>query len=105
MLAEFLTWLVTPAPWLARRFGYLQESVAIAARYHRCRLAWEWARAIDAAHWEQLTAAGVPVLLITDVAATWRSLKTDGSRDQKGGFDAPSELEPSTCSQEETPPR
>ena len=235
MLAEFLTWLVTPAPWLARRFGYLQESVAIAARYRRCRLAWEphltntcqavlafskqqkrrrtlvvlgsghgldlplaalannwqrivlvdlvhpwsirrqvrrwrhvqlatwdiagvvealaaspdrlptpsprwplpadcdglislnvmaqlpivplaflhrhgwqeealkeWARAIVAAHWKLLAAAGVPTLLITDVAATWRFLKSDGSSDQKGGFDAPSELEPSTCSQEET---
>jgi len=32
-----------------------------------------WSRAIVAAHWEQLAAAGVPTLLITVVAATWRS--------------------------------
>lgn len=40
MLAEALTWLITPAPWVARRFGYLKEAVAITARYHRCRDAW-----------------------------------------------------------------
>lgn len=40
MLAELLTWLATPAPWPARRLGYVAESVAIAARHRRCRNAW-----------------------------------------------------------------
>jgi hypothetical protein len=40
MLAEALTWLITPAPWVARRLGYLKEAVAITARYRRCRAAW-----------------------------------------------------------------
>lgn len=40
MLAEALTWLITPAPWAARRLGYLKEAVAITARYRRCRAAW-----------------------------------------------------------------
>ncbi len=235
MLAEFLTWLMTPAPWLARQLGYLRESVAIAARYRRCRAAWEphltntreailafskqqskrrtlvvlgsghgldlplaalandwqqivlvdlvhpwsirrqawrwrhvqlatwdiagvvealaaypdrlpspapdwplpadcdglislnvmaqlpivslaylhrrgwpeealkaWARAVVAAHWACLVAVGVPTLLITDVAAKWRSLKSGDADGQKGGFHGPSELESSICSEEET---
>jgi hypothetical protein len=40
MLAETLAWLFTPASTTARRLGHLAESVAIAARYRRCRAAW-----------------------------------------------------------------
>jgi len=40
MLAEAVTWLLTPASWHARRSGRLAESVAIMARARRCRDAW-----------------------------------------------------------------
>jgi hypothetical protein len=39
VIAEALAWLATPAPWAARRLGYLYEAVAITARYRRCRAA------------------------------------------------------------------
>jgi hypothetical protein len=40
MLTEALTWLLTPAPAVARRLGHLAETIAISARYRRCRAAW-----------------------------------------------------------------
>lgn len=40
MLRECLEWLATPAGWTARRLGLAAESVAVAARYGRCREAW-----------------------------------------------------------------
>lgn len=40
MLTEALTWLLTPASATARRTGLLAESIAISARYRRCRAAW-----------------------------------------------------------------
>ena len=40
MLMETLMYLVTPCPPIARRLGFLQESVAIIARHGRCRSAW-----------------------------------------------------------------
>lgn len=40
MLTEALAWLFTPASATARRMGHLAESVAIAARHRRCRVAW-----------------------------------------------------------------
>lgn len=40
MLAEALEWLLTPAPRAARRMGHLAESIAIRARYRRCREVW-----------------------------------------------------------------
>ncbi len=40
MLAEWLTWLATPAPWHLRRMGYLEEQIAIYWRRKRCREAW-----------------------------------------------------------------
>jgi len=40
MIAEALTWLVTPCPPYVRRLGLLAESIAISARYRRCATAW-----------------------------------------------------------------
>ena len=40
MLPEAMAWLLTPASRLARRYGALSESIAIAARHRRCREAW-----------------------------------------------------------------
>lgn len=40
MFAEFLEYLFTPCPRLARRMGYLTEAVAIRARHGRLRAAW-----------------------------------------------------------------
>jgi hypothetical protein len=40
MLAEALSWLLTPASGTARRMGHLGETVAIGARHRRCRQAW-----------------------------------------------------------------
>lgn len=40
MLAEALSWLITPASVPARRMGHLAESIAIAARHRRCRAVW-----------------------------------------------------------------
>jgi len=41
MLREGVEWLVTPADWTARRLGLVGETVAMGARYRRCRRAWE----------------------------------------------------------------
>ncbi|MBF0465422.1 MAG: hypothetical protein HQK88_11660 [Nitrospirae bacterium] len=40
MIAEFLTYLTTPAPLYVKRMGYLKEAIAIEARYKRCKAAW-----------------------------------------------------------------
>ncbi|SDH68559.1 hypothetical protein [Roseospirillum parvum] len=40
MLAEALGWLLTPAPWWARRRGLVGEQMALLARHRRCRAAW-----------------------------------------------------------------
>ncbi|MCX7946573.1 MAG: hypothetical protein N2557_06345 [Hydrogenophilus sp.] len=40
MLAELLLWLITPASWSVRINGLLGESVALLARYRRCRNFW-----------------------------------------------------------------
>lgn len=41
MLAEWVTWLTADCPPLARRLGYLRESIGIRARHQRCRTAWQ----------------------------------------------------------------
>lgn len=41
MLRECVEWLVTPAGWTARGLGLVGETVAMGARYRRCRAAWE----------------------------------------------------------------
>lgn len=41
MLAEWLTYLGTECHPLARRYGYLRESIGIRSRYRRCRDAWQ----------------------------------------------------------------
>lgn len=41
MLREALSWLTTPCVQPARRYGYLHELIATAARARRCRAAWE----------------------------------------------------------------
>jgi hypothetical protein len=41
MLAEWLTYLTTDCPPLARRLGYLRESIGIRSRYRRCKTAWQ----------------------------------------------------------------
>lgn len=41
MLIESLLWLTARCSQPARRLGYLRESIAIAARYRRCRAAWQ----------------------------------------------------------------
>ena len=41
MIFELYEWLRTPCSPLARRLGYLQESIGIEARYRRHRDAWE----------------------------------------------------------------
>jgi len=41
MFAEALAYALTPAPAWARRAGLLHQSVALAARYRRCRKAWD----------------------------------------------------------------
>lgn len=46
MISEALTWLTTPAPYWARKAGYLQELIAIRARYRRRRA--DWAPHLDA---------------------------------------------------------
>ncbi|QWR76800.1 hypothetical protein [Candidatus Magnetomonas plexicatena] len=40
MIAEFLTYLTTPAPPYVKRMGYLKEAIAIDARHKRCKSAW-----------------------------------------------------------------
>jgi len=40
MIREALEWLATPCPKAWREFGYLGETIAIAARHRRCRSAW-----------------------------------------------------------------
>jgi hypothetical protein len=40
MLREAVEWLVTPAGWAARGMGLVAETVAMGARYRRCRQAW-----------------------------------------------------------------
>jgi hypothetical protein len=40
MLREAVEWLVTPAGWAARGLGLVGETVAMGARYRRCRAAW-----------------------------------------------------------------
>ncbi len=40
MLAEVVTWLVTPASLDARRTGHLTAAVSLWSRGHRCRRAW-----------------------------------------------------------------
>jgi len=41
MLLEALTYLITPCPPVARRLGFLKESIAIQGRHRRCAKAWE----------------------------------------------------------------
>lgn len=41
MLAELWAYLTTPCSPAARRLGYLRESIALAARRRRCRVAWQ----------------------------------------------------------------
>lgn len=41
MLLEGLLWLTARCSPSARRFGYLREAIAIAARHRRCRAAWQ----------------------------------------------------------------
>lgn len=41
MLAECLSYCLTPCPSWARRLGLLHNSIAIGARYRRCRAAWQ----------------------------------------------------------------
>jgi hypothetical protein len=41
MLTEWLTYLTTDCPPLARKLGYLRESIAIRSRYRRCKIAWQ----------------------------------------------------------------
>jgi hypothetical protein len=41
VIREGLEWLATPCSRAWREFGYLSESIAIAARYRRCRDAWD----------------------------------------------------------------
>ena len=40
MLTEWFTYLSTDCPPLARKFGYLRESIGIRSRFRRCRSAW-----------------------------------------------------------------
>ncbi|HIJ39189.1 MAG TPA: hypothetical protein HPP80_09875, partial [Rhodospirillaceae bacterium] len=40
MIREFLSFVTARASSHARRFGYVQESIAIDARYRRCAKAW-----------------------------------------------------------------
>lgn len=40
MLREAVEWALTPAPGPARQLGYLAESIALEARWRRCRRAW-----------------------------------------------------------------
>ncbi len=41
MLTEWFTHLTTACPPLARKLGYLRESIAIRSRYRRCKTAWQ----------------------------------------------------------------
>ncbi len=41
MLLEAVSYLTTPCATYARRMGYLRESIAIEARYNRCRASWD----------------------------------------------------------------
>lgn len=41
MLTEWFTYLSTDCHPLARRYGYLRESIGIGARYRRCQTAWQ----------------------------------------------------------------
>lgn len=41
MLWEVWRYWTTPAPACARKLGHLHEAIAMAARYHRCRSAWD----------------------------------------------------------------
>jgi len=41
MLLEAVSYLTTPCAPYARRMGYLRESIAIEARYNRCRVQWD----------------------------------------------------------------
>lgn len=41
MLTEWLTYLTTDCPPLARKLGYLRESIGIRSRYRRCKTAWQ----------------------------------------------------------------
>ncbi|NDY58948.1 hypothetical protein G3N56_19605 [Desulfovibrio sulfodismutans] len=41
MLREGVEWLATPAGWAARGLGLVAETVAMGARYRRCRREWE----------------------------------------------------------------
>ncbi|MBF0520570.1 MAG: hypothetical protein HQK92_12715 [Nitrospirae bacterium] len=40
LIAEFLTYLASPALLYIKRMGYLKEAIAIDARYKRCKSAW-----------------------------------------------------------------
>lgn len=41
MLTEWFTYLTADCPPLARKLGYLRESIAIRSRYRRCKIAWQ----------------------------------------------------------------
>ncbi|MBI5439547.1 MAG: hypothetical protein HY936_11505 [Nitrosomonadales bacterium] len=41
MLNEWLTYLAADCPPLARKLGYLRESIGIRSRYRRCKTAWQ----------------------------------------------------------------
>lgn len=78
MITEWLTWLLTPAPWWVRRVGYLAESVAIGARYRRCRAAWQ----------PHLTACQETILAFSHHLPRRRTLVVLGSG---AGYDLPVE--------------
>jgi hypothetical protein len=41
MLLDWLRYLTTPAPWDARRLGFVRDSVWLQSRSRRCRTAWK----------------------------------------------------------------
>jgi hypothetical protein len=41
MLTEWFTYLAADCPPLARKLGYLRESIGIRSRYRRCKAAWQ----------------------------------------------------------------
>ncbi|MBX9930364.1 MAG: hypothetical protein K2Y56_02310 [Methylobacterium sp.] len=41
MLLDWLSYLTTPAPWDARRLGFVRDSIWLQSRSRRCRKAWK----------------------------------------------------------------
>lgn len=56
MLREAAEWVLTPADGPARQLGYLAESIALEARWRRCRAA--WAAHLEASRRAVMDAAG-----------------------------------------------